>query len=451
MGNPILNFLMITLVYVSGFAQSNSEQDSLFPLQIGNKWYYSASSNEGGFYYGCIKEITAELSNGFREFTCKYLYHHDSIIVKKEYQGLFNGKLYYGTKPEMSIQVIYYSGLTKDSSLDMWTYQYLIPYQIFNLVGTAQKNIDGYKTMSESNIVFPGIGICNWTYHTSVNTPEFQYTIKDSMSLIGMYRNGEVLGDTVITIPPEDIVDIPMEIGTIFSYIISTGGSVQKTIAAEIDNGMKQVNCVYSYPGYTETKTEFWYKDKYTFSISSSASLDSGFILYNTLLRGYLGYTVGGKNSYLSWGGTEEYQGISYKYQVDLTYINGSRYYTYTSDKLGPLEIISPKGTEKLYDINVGVPSDKTDGIIKEYSLLQNYPNPFNPTTTIEYSIPSLSLVTLKVYDILGREVAALVNDEKPAGRYQVTFNGSGLASGVYFYRIEAGGFSVSKKLLLLK
>ena len=85
------------------------------------------------------------------------------------------------------------------------------------------------------------------------------------------------------------------------------------------------------------------------------------------------------------------------------------------------------------------------------FRLMQNYPNPFNPTTTINYSIPQSSLVSLKVYDILGREVATLVNEVKPVGNYQVVFNASTLASGVYFYRIVVGNFSETKKLNLIK
>ena len=85
------------------------------------------------------------------------------------------------------------------------------------------------------------------------------------------------------------------------------------------------------------------------------------------------------------------------------------------------------------------------------YSLSQNYPNPFNPVTKIEYSIPKSSLITLKVYDILGREISTLVNEEKPAGSYQVEFNGSRLASGIYFYKIQAGNYSSVKKMILIK
>jgi exopolysaccharide biosynthesis protein len=85
------------------------------------------------------------------------------------------------------------------------------------------------------------------------------------------------------------------------------------------------------------------------------------------------------------------------------------------------------------------------------YSLTQNYPNPFNPTTTINYSIPKTSLVTIRVYDILGREVETLVNEEKMAGSYRVMFNAASLASGIYFYRMQAGSFVSAKKLILLK
>ena len=93
-----------------------------------------------------------------------------------------------------------------------------------------------------------------------------------------------------------------------------------------------------------------------------------------------------------------------------------------------------------------------------EFYLAQNYPNPFNPVTKIKYSIPDFTLqqasdlkVVLKVYDMLGEEVATLVNEQKPAGIYEVDFDGSSLPSGVYIYRLTAGSFSDSKKLILLK
>ena len=89
--------------------------------------------------------------------------------------------------------------------------------------------------------------------------------------------------------------------------------------------------------------------------------------------------------------------------------------------------------------------------MVNGYSLEQNYPNPFNPSTTIKYQIPELSFVTIKVYDVLGNEITTLVNEEKPAGNFEVEFNASNLTSGIYFYRIQAGDFVETKKMVLMK
>jgi len=86
-----------------------------------------------------------------------------------------------------------------------------------------------------------------------------------------------------------------------------------------------------------------------------------------------------------------------------------------------------------------------------DYTLSQNYPNPFNPTTTVEFSIPKSGFVTLKIYDVLGKEVGVVVNEVKNAGSYRVDINASNLTSGVYFYKLEAGDFSQIKKMMLLK
>lgn len=87
----------------------------------------------------------------------------------------------------------------------------------------------------------------------------------------------------------------------------------------------------------------------------------------------------------------------------------------------------------------------------EDYFLGQNFPNPFNPIATIQYSIPQRSNVTLKVYDVLGNEVATLVNEEKERGVYTVNFNAIGLASGMYLYRLQVGSFIETKKMILLR
>jgi hypothetical protein len=97
--------------------------------------------------------------------------------------------------------------------------------------------------------------------------------------------------------------------------------------------------------------------------------------------------------------------------------------------------------------------------LLQSFSLSQNYPNPFNPSTVISYRLPVIGFVTLKVYDILGREIAALVSEEKTAGEYEVEFNaanlpsrqGSALTSGIYFYQLKAGEFTQTKKMILLR
>jgi hypothetical protein len=87
----------------------------------------------------------------------------------------------------------------------------------------------------------------------------------------------------------------------------------------------------------------------------------------------------------------------------------------------------------------------------KRFSLSQNYPNPFNPTTTISYSLAESGFVTLKVYNMLGNEIQTLVSQEKPAGSFRVTFNAARLSSGVYFYKLQSGNFSMVKKLAIVK
>jgi hypothetical protein len=104
------------------------------------------------------------------------------------------------------------------------------------------------------------------------------------------------------------------------------------------------------------------------------------------------------------------------------------------------IEIGGPAGVETI-----------SNEIPTEYSLEQNYPNPFNPSTKIEYSLSEASFVQLKVYDVLGNEVATLVNEDQSAGTYRTDFIGADLTSGIYFYKLQAGSFIETKKMILMK
>jgi hypothetical protein len=102
-------------------------------------------------------------------------------------------------------------------------------------------------------------------------------------------------------------------------------------------------------------------------------------------------------------------------------------------------------------NIITSVENDFVDGISGSYKLNVNYPNPFNPNTIIKYQIPEISFVTLKVYDVLGSEVATLISEEKDVGNYEVEFDATSLSSGIYFYRLRAGQFVETKKMVLMK
>ena len=95
--------------------------------------------------------------------------------------------------------------------------------------------------------------------------------------------------------------------------------------------------------------------------------------------------------------------------------------------------------------------TDVEDEIPTDFCMNQNYPNPFNPSTTIAYQIPKEGIVTLKVYDVLGREVTTLVNENKVVGKYSVEFSSNQLASGTYFYRLTSADFTEIRKMILLR
>lgn len=109
----------------------------------------------------------------------------------------------------------------------------------------------------------------------------------------------------------------------------------------------------------------------------------------------------------------------------------------------------SPRRNDGRSGTLVGV--NEQQAIPDAYALHQNFPNPFNPTTAIRFSVPNSSVVTLKVFDLLGKEVATLVNERKSPGTYLVEFDGTHLPSGIYLYRLEAKNFSDTKKVILIK
>ena len=138
------------------------------------------------------------------------------------------------------------------------------------------------------------------------------------------------------------------------------------------------------------------------------------------------------------YGTTSEPQNYAFK-DVGINQVDGSIYYR--------LKQIDFNGSHK-YSESIKV---YYSSVPAEFKLMQNYPNPFNPTTTINYQLPKNGFVTLKVYDILGREVTTLVNEQKMQGRYSVNFDASRLASGVYMYQFRVNDYLSSRKMILIK
>ena len=102
-------------------------------------------------------------------------------------------------------------------------------------------------------------------------------------------------------------------------------------------------------------------------------------------------------------------------------------------------------------DLNTVSVNDKENNIASKYTLSQNYPNPFNPTTTIEFTLSQANQVTLKIYNNLGMEIETLASDILPAGTHHYNWNATGLASGMYFYRIETEDYTEAKKMMLVR
>ncbi len=169
--------------------------------------------------------------------------------------------------------------------------------------------------------------------------------------------------------------------------------------------------------------------------------------------QNFIGTWLEDKGSLNIQNGQSPFTGL-YKPAVNLLKLNGGNanglwILKVKSDSPGDSGVFNAWSMDISYSNATGV-NDKGNTIIA-YKLFQNYPNPFNPTTMINYSIPKTSLVTIKVYDILGKEVETLVNEQKAPGNYNIEFNANRLSSGIYFYRMQAGSFVSTKKLIILK
>ncbi|MBD3288928.1 T9SS type A sorting domain-containing protein [candidate division KSB1 bacterium] len=201
----------------------------------------------------------------------------------------------------------------------------------------------------------------------------------------------------------------------------------------------------------SDIETAIWqpFKDEGVVVIGISSEPESAikqFVIDHGITFPILRDTRGVYNKYFLSGGISPYPR---DFIIDR---DGIIQYTNTEYDVNTMKII----VEGLIDF-VSVDDDsKTNGLPSEFRLEQNYPNPFNPSTVISYSIPTESIVSLEIYNLLGQKVRTLVSTKQKAGSYRITWNGSNeegnaLTSGLYIYRFKAGAFIRSKKMFLLK
>lgn len=201
----------------------------------------------------------------------------------------------------------------------------------------------------------------------------------------------------------------------VFSYQVNVGQTISKTDTLKW-NGFGQVGCNSNYvPGSTRN-FKFSVRNPVQWFSISPTELTIPLGGTDTVVSSVTGLSAGNDFIYLLQ--ESQYASRCFFYRIELNTIT-----------------------------NV----EDEEGIPKGYSLEQNCPNPFNPSTSIKYAVSDMQFVTLKVYDVLGNEIATLVNEEQPAGSYEVSFDASQFTSGIYFYRLQAGNFVETKKMILLK
>ncbi|MFZ4589996.1 MAG: T9SS type A sorting domain-containing protein [Ignavibacteria bacterium] len=246
---------------------------------------------------------------------------------------------------------------------------------------------------------------------------------------------GTIVGDTIFTFGGYDAAGTT--VGTSYRGIITPGNPISITWST-----IAPLPATFNANGTT-----------YRSSAATIKSVNGGVLI------------VGGANAVGAYNGTAYLYNPCLNTYTTLTSATGSaksnmgsRLYTFRDsivylgagyNAAGQTSIL--KFAARCYNCVVTSTSNNGNTIPQTYSLSQNYPNPFNPVTKINYALPKSGLVTLKIYDVLGREVVNLVNENKAAGSYSVDFNASNLTSGVYFYRIEVNGYIDTKKMTLIK
>lgn len=314
------------------------------------------------------------------------------------------------------------------------------------------KSVTIRETEAPANIDIgsPGGGN-NWDFSGLSGSEVFILTSVDPASSPYI---GEFPGATITTYAEQDIEG---DLSQIWFYSNLNNGLNDMGNAVVIDSTQGNVITTKNNPAALEFQLPLTYNSNWTQSYTSTLYLNGTPFINNnfslsTVVDAYGIMTLPGGSSYEALRVREATTVLG---ETDVYYLfvskSGAQVSLFASDPNPPLS-----GTIALEGYSYNGPFtitsiEQSAGSTDEYYLAQNYPNPFNPRTVISWQSPVSGWQTLKVYDLMGREVATLVDEFKSAGNYEVNFDASKLSSGTYFYTLQAGNFSQTKKLILIK
>ncbi len=408
--------------------QKLSDGNTLIETIRLNHPLWITNQNAGGWQLVSVPNILSDYSTSVVFPNCTTVYDVNNQIVTT----LNNGPGYWGKFPSGS-QSVHFKGTDVLEYLEIpvingWlltgSISYYVPRSsVYSIPGGILTSIykyqsgSGYILLTSNDKIEPGIGY--WT-----NTSGAGHLIIDRFSELYKINSSS-----------------DINLANMDKFIITDSDGYSQTLYVsniDIDTAMADINLELP-PFFSELNfdSRFEYNE-----FVKRVSADSGAVDLNILVH---------TNSFpvnVTWE-INPANGIIY------SFINDS-----TSGKISNISLIGVKSFSNLDNNKIRLlasvgKTNSSNHLPKEFSLEQNYPNPFNPNTVIGYQLPMTGYVTLKVYDVLGKEVATLVNDYHEAGRYEITFDASfasgGLASGVYIYTIKAGSFIQSKKMVIIR
>jgi hypothetical protein len=334
-------------------------------------------------------------------------------------------------------------------------------YTRFNLANigggnwSAAFNSDTSQVQPNDVIYYRIIARSASTQHTMDSTTLYNFTIVNQVT--ACIGTGTTASDYPFGTYWEDgrtqLLYLSSEItgaGGASGYILSIGLNVQSVGGPAMDgfNIRMQNTSVSTISAWTSTNWTTCYSGTYTVSGTGWQYITLTTPFYWTSGQNLLMEICYNNAAWTAYSpvNASTASGLMIGYEMDLPSGDGCTEPTWTASALAYRDnmcfVMNP-GPNSVGIGNIGVPNT--------YKLSQNYPNPFNPTTKIDFAIPKNGFVTLKIYDVLGREVRKLVNETKTAGYYSVDFNASEFSSGVYFYKLESNGFSDVKRMMLIK